>query len=83
MNDLLYLQILAMLFMIPGFGIVYLAKFIVDKYKLNEKAVCNFKHELTDEQLIEYKLNKAVVNIKILGFFIALPGVILLLVSIK
>jgi len=80
---LLYLQILAILFMIPGFAIVYLAKFIVKKYKLNEKAVYTYGNELTEEQLMEYKFNKAVVNIKILGFFIALPGVILLLVSIK
>lgn len=69
--------------MVPGFAIVYLAKFIVNKYKLNEKAVCNFEHELTEEKLMEYKFNKAIVNVKILGFFIALPGVILLLVAIK
>ena len=75
------LEILGLFFMVPGFAIVYLAKKIVNKYSLNEKAVCNFEDELTDEELAEYKFNKAVLNVKIMGMSISLPGLILFLVG--
>lgn len=75
-----YLQVLALLFMIPGFAIVYLAKLIVKKYKLNERSVCNFENELTDEEILEYKLNKAILKVKIFGLIVALPGLILFLI---
>jgi hypothetical protein len=66
--------------MIPGFAIVYLAKLIVKKYKLNERSVCNFENELTDEEILEYKLNKAILKVKIFGLIVALPGLILFLI---
>ena len=69
------------MFMIPGFAIVYLAKLIVKKYKLNEKTVCNFENELNEEELIEYKCNKAIVKVKIFGLIVALPGLILILIT--
>lgn len=65
--------------MIPGFAIVYLSKLIVKKYRLNESAVCDFENELNEEELIEYKCNKATVKVKIFGLIVALPGVILIL----
>ena len=73
------LEILGLFFMVPGFAIVYLAKKIVNKYSLNEKVVCNFEDELADEELAEYKFNKAVLNVKIMGLCTSLPGLILIL----
>lgn len=76
-----YLEVIALLFMILGFAIVYLAKLIVKKYNFNEKMVCNFESELNDEELVEYKYNKAIVNVKIFGLIVALPGLILILIT--
>nr|WP_010251779.1 hypothetical protein [Acetivibrio cellulolyticus] len=77
---MLYLKVLALIFMISGFASVYLAKYIVNKYNLKERAVCSFEADLTEEELEEYKYNKAIVNVKIFGALVALPGVILILI---
>lgn len=77
-----YIEIIGLVLMVPGFAVVYLAKFIVDKYQLNEKAVCNFKDDLTEEELAEYKVNKAILNVKMIGMAISLPGLILFAIGI-
>lgn len=77
-----YMEIGALILMLPGFVVVYLAKIIVKKYGLNEKAVCDFKDELTEEELVEYKFNKAILKVKMMGMTILLPGLILFAIGI-
>lgn len=77
-----YTEIMGLILMVPGFAVVYLAKIIVDKFRLNEKAVCDFKEELTEEELAEYKFNKAILNVKMMGMAISLPGLILFAIGI-
>lgn len=77
-----YVEVAGLMLMVPGFAVVYLAKIIVDKYRLNEKAVCDFEDELTEEELAEYKFNKAILNVKMMGMAISLPGLILFAIGI-
>ncbi|NLP15388.1 MAG: hypothetical protein GX383_13135 [Clostridium sp.] len=80
---MIFLRILMFLFIAAGFGIVLAAKAIVKRFKINEKTICHFEHEMTEEELERYKFNKAVLNVKMMGMLIALPGLILLLVIYK
>ncbi len=59
------------------------AKKIVAKFKLDEKAKCDFENEMSEEDLRDYKFNKAVVNIKMIGMVIMLPGFVCVLLAFK
>ncbi len=77
----LVLKILAFVFMVPGFGIIYGARRIVERYRLYEKMQCPFEQELSEDELREYKFDKALLNVKFLGLAVAVPGIVLLFVS--
>jgi hypothetical protein len=77
------LKILPFIFLIPGFLTVFLARFIVAKYNLDKNVKAEFEHEMTEEEYAQYKLNKALVNVKMLGMLIALPGLALLILIFK
>lgn len=76
-------KILPFIFLIPGFLTVFLAKIIVAKYNLDKNQEAKFEHEMNEEELSQYKLNKAIVNIKMLGMLIAIPGLVLLIILYK
>ncbi|MCX7708939.1 MAG: hypothetical protein N2484_03720 [Clostridia bacterium] len=78
-----FLKILAFLFLAAGFGIVFAARTIVKKYHLDQKSKCDFENEMTGEELQQYKVNKATVNVKMMGMLVALPGLILIVVLFK
>jgi hypothetical protein len=73
------LTVVAYIFLAIGMAIVFGAKFIVNKYKLHEKAVCKFANELSEKELEEYKFNQSVVGIKMKGLLAAMPGIIIIL----
>jgi hypothetical protein len=77
------IKIIPFIFLIPGFLTVFLAKIIVAKYNLDKNQKANFEHGMTEEELEQYKLNKALVNVKMLGMLIALPGLALLIILYK
>lgn len=77
---MIFLKILMLLFLVSGFGTVFVAKTIVKKFKVSEKVTCNFANEITEEELERYKFDKAVLSVKMTGMLIALPGLIMLLV---
>lgn len=77
------LQILGFVFLVPGFAMVFLARFIVEKYRFHEKVECNFENEMSEEEVIIYKNNKALVNVKMMGMLVALPGFIMIFVAFK
>lgn len=79
----LALQILGVIDFVMGAAVVVAARSIVNKYKLNEKSNCEFENEMTEEELYNYKVNKAVVNTKMIGMALALPGLILILYAFK
>jgi len=77
--NLIFLKIIAFGLMIAGFGMVYSARWFVEKYKLNEKVKCDYEDEMGEEELKQYKFNKALVNLKLRGMLVALPGLIIFL----
>jgi len=77
------LKILAFVFIAPGFALTLAAKGVVSRFKLDLNAKCDFEHEMGEEELKQYKFNKTVVNAKMLGMLIALPGLILLILAFR
>ncbi len=77
------IDIVALVIMAIGFAVVISSSAIVKKFKLTEKQVCKFADQMSEEELENYKLNKAIFNIKITGLVITIPGLVLLLVSSK
>ncbi|HOM01560.1 MAG TPA: hypothetical protein PLH43_01860 [Acetivibrio sp.] len=77
---MIFLKVLMLLSLVAGFATVFAAKAIVEKFKLNEKAKCDFEDEITEEEAEKYKFDKAVLSVKMTGMLIAFPGLILLLI---
>ncbi len=77
------IDIVALVIMAIGFAVVLSSKVIVNKFNLAQKQECKYASELSEEELSNYKLNKAMFNIKITGLVITIPGLVLLLVSSK
>jgi uncharacterized membrane protein len=77
------LDILALFIMGLGFAVVFAAKLIVEKFNMQQKQKCDFESELSQEEIDKYKLNKAIVNIKMMGLIITIPGLILFIISYK
>jgi len=71
------LEILSLVIMAVGFAMVYGAKAIVKKYDLAKKQTCEHAAEMSEEEVEEYKYNKAVVSFKMMGLVVTIPGLIL------
>lgn len=79
----MFLKIVAFIFLISGLVTVYGAKWAVSKFGLDAKTTSEFEEEMSEEELKQYKYNKAVVNCKMLGMILALPGLILVVIAFK
>lgn len=75
------LSILALIIMAAGFAVVFSARLIVNKYALAEKQSCKYADELSEQEVEEYKINKAIYNIKLMGLIISVPGLVLFVLS--
>ncbi|NMA65223.1 MAG: hypothetical protein GX957_03145 [Clostridiaceae bacterium] len=71
-------KILAFALIAIGAYIVYGANFLVKKFELGKKTDVKEAEEFTQEALESYRHTKTVVNVKMIGFFVLLAGVILL-----
>lgn len=80
---MLILKILGFLFLIAGFGTVFSAKSLVRKYNLDNNTKCDFEHEMNEEELKQYKFDKASVNLKMAGMLVSIPGLVLVLIAFK
>jgi len=80
---LIFIKMLAILFLAAGFAMVFTARSFVRKYKLDRNTRCEFENEMTEEEIEQYKFNKAVVNFKMLGLIVALPGLVLVLIAFR
>jgi hypothetical protein len=78
--SLILLKILAFLFLAAGALLVFGARRIVSRYKLDRNVKCEYASEMTEEELALYRNNRATVNMKMIGMLVALPGLILILV---
>lgn len=77
------LELLGIVLMIPGLITVYLAKMIANKYRLSEKVVCNFEEELNEKELTEFKNNRAILIVKVIGMMMLLPGLIWIIIALS
>lgn len=71
------LGIIALVIMAIGFAIVFSSRTIVNKFDLAKKQTIEHEEEMSGEELEEYKINKAIFNIKIIGLVVSIPGLIL------
>lgn len=74
------LKVLAFIFIIAGAVIVFGARKIVSVFELDKNEKCDHADQMTEEELSLYKSNRAVVNVKMLGMLLTLPGIILILI---
>jgi hypothetical protein len=81
--DMFILKVFAFLFLIAGFGTVFAAKSLVARYGLDQKVKCDFESEMTEDELKQYKFNRASVNLKMMGLLISIPGLVLVLIAFK
>ncbi|HHW48677.1 MAG TPA: hypothetical protein GXX14_08700 [Clostridiaceae bacterium] len=80
---LLVLKIFAFALLAAGALTVFGARWLVSKYNLDRNMKVEHEYEMSGEEIEQYKYNKAVINVKMLGMIILLPGLILLLVLFK
>lgn len=73
------LQIIGVTDFFIGAVLVMFARTLVKRMGWGEKVSCDFEHEMTEQELLEYKNNKAVVNTKMIGMLISLPGLVIIL----
>jgi len=77
------LKILAFILIVAGAVMVYGAQWAVRKYGLDRNIKCGFEDQMEEEEILQYKFNRAIVNFKMQGMLVALPGLILLLVLFR
>jgi len=80
---MLILRVIAVVFLVAGFGIVLEAKNIVKKFELDKKTKCDFEYEMSEQELLDYKNTSAMVKVKMIGLLVAIPGLILMVIAFK
>lgn len=80
---MLILKILAFVFLVSGVAMVFGARWAVDKFNLDKNMTVTFENEMNEEEILQYKTNKAVMNFKMYGLLVALPGLILVVIAFK
>lgn len=79
----MFLKILAFVFLVPAFGLVFAARNLVERFGLDKKVKCSFEHEMNEEELSQYCFNRAMVNLKMLGLLLSIPGLVLIVVAFR
>ena len=79
----MFLKVIAVIFMVVGFGTVFASRVIVGKKELDKNIKVEFENEMNEEEIARYKLDKASVNVKMTGMLIALPGLVALFLALK
>jgi hypothetical protein len=81
--EMLILKILGFVFLIPGILTVFGSRWLVARYGLDKNIGCDFENEMSEEELKQYRVNKAVVNLKMIGMLMALPGFIMIIIAFR
>jgi hypothetical protein len=77
------LKIIAIFLVAAGAAIGYGAKFIVERFSLDDKVGVKEAGEFSGEELEKHKKTKAMAMVKIAGFIVLLPGLILLILAFR
>lgn len=87
MNEvwIIILKIAGLIIALAGIVLVYAAPKIVDKKNLAEKKQIDPERVamLTEEEVTKFKRDSAILDLKIKGLLVALPGFVLILVMFK
>ena len=75
--------IASFIMIIAGAFTVFFAGWIVKKYDLKKSIQTEFEQQLEEDELEEFKYNKAIVKVKIIGMLIATPGFVILFLILK
>ena len=73
------LHVVGFTLLVCGFLVVYTSKYIVKKFDLIKYFKANESLELNDKEMEEYRLANAVVFLKVSGFILATPGIVIIL----
>jgi len=77
------IEILSIVLMAAGFAMVLAAKAVVKKYDLAKKQTCQYSDQMSEGEVEEYKFNKAMLNFKMLGLAVTIPGLVLFVIFFK
>jgi hypothetical protein len=79
------LRIIGTMIGLAGLVVVYAAPQLVKKYKLDEKKSIDPERlaVLDESEIAKYKFDTAVLDIKLKGLILAMPGFVLLLILFK
>ena len=79
------LYVVAGISLLSGMGIVFFAPHLVKKYKLDEKKVIDPERVegLDEDGVAKFKRDTAILDVKLKGILLALPGVIIILAMCK
>lgn len=85
MSPLIFLKVLAIVLIVVGVGIVAVAKFIVKRRSLADRAELpeGQRQSLSVDEQAKQRFISAVLRVKLQGLAVALPGFILVLVLFK
>ena len=75
--------IVSFIMIIAGAFTVFFAGWIVTKFDLKKSIQTEFEQQLEEDELEEFKYNKAIVKVKIIGMLIATPGFVILFLILK
>lgn len=78
-----FLRVLSLVLIAAGFAMVFAARWAVGKFGLDSSVKCEFDHEMGEDELKQYKYNKAVVNFKMYGMLAAVPGLVLFFIAFR
>lgn len=70
-------EVLGILMVIVGIFLHYGAKFIVKRFDLAKKQEVEISDEMTNDEVEQYKFNKAVMRVKVVSLCVLLPGILL------
>ena len=77
------LKILAFSLILVGAFLVFAAGWIVKRFHMDRDIKIGFEHGMDEDELNNYRFTRAVVNFKMIGMLVMLPGFILVYILFK
>jgi hypothetical protein len=69
------LRVIGLILVVLGLILSYTSKIIVKKYDLAQNQTVKFADEMSEQEIEEYKRNKAIAKVKMVGILLIMPGI--------
>jgi hypothetical protein len=69
------LRVIGLILVALGLVLSYGSKIIVTKYNLAQNQTVNHGDEMSEQEMQEYKRNKAIAKVKMVGILLIMPGI--------